>query len=307
MGTPIVSSEFIRLMDKRLTLVEENKYKSLESMIPKLYNVTSTNQQWEEYFNVGSLPDIPEFTGKIEYLPMAPGYHTKIEPKEYAGGIQVERKFLDDKLYNVFDRRAESLVESAHRTREKLGVKTFVNAFSTAFDFMESEEGTSLCSSSHTTKSGTSTASGFDNSGTSALSKTSVAATRLLMRKFRNDRSERIAMSDNLALIVPDNLVDAAQEIVGTSHGLDTAEGNINPQAGRYTIIPYLRLDDYDTNNWFMVDMDRMKQDLLWLNRVNDDINHTIDFETYLTKMSIYYRVAYGWKDWRWIYGHNVS
>ena len=114
-------------------------------------------------------------------------------------------------------------------------------------------------------------------------------------------------MSDNLALIVPDNLVDAAQEIVGTSHGLDTAEGNINPQAGRYTIIPYLRLDDYDTNNWFMVDMDRMKQDLLWLNRVNDDINHTIDFETYLTKMSIYYRVAYGWKDWRWIYGHNVS
>jgi len=172
---------------------------------------------------------------------------------------------------------------------------------------MTSEEGVALCSSSHTTKAGTSTASGFDNAGTSALSKTSVAATRLLMRQFRNDISERIDMSDNLALIVPDNLADTAYEIVNTPKSLDTAEGNVNPQYKRHTVIPYLRLDDYDTNNWFMVDMDQMKRDLVWIDRIKPESKNTVDFETYILKMAVYFRCAYGFLDWRWCYGHLVT
>lgn len=307
MGSPLVSPEFVRLLDERLTQVEEAKYKDLPSMIPTLYNVQSSDSAWEEYFSVGALPDIPQFNGKVAYLPIAPGFHTLIEPKEYSGGIQIERKLIDDKKYAVLDRKAESLVESAHRTREKLAVRTFSNAFSTAFDFMQSEEGVSLCSDSHTTKSGTSTASGFDNAGSSALTKTSVAATRILMRNYRNDISERIDMGDNFTLVVPDALADAAHEIVGTQKSLDTADGNINVQFGRHDVIPYLRLDDTDTNNWFMVDKARMKQDLIWVNRMSDDINHTVDFDTYMMKFSLYFRAAYGWTDWRWIYGHNVS
>lgn len=306
MGSPLARSEFVRLLDKRLRLVEENKYKELSSMIPELYNVMSSDSAWEEYYSVGSLPDIPEFSGKLSYLPIAPGFTTRIEPKEYAGGVQIERKLIDDKKYAVLDNMAANLVTSAHRVKEKLGVRAFANAFSSAFDFMVSEEGVSLCSSSHTTKSGASTASGFDNSGTTALSKTAVAATRLLMRQFRNDIAERVEVSDNLALIVPDNLADTAEEIVGTPKSYNTADGNINMDYRRYKVIPYLRLDDTTTTNWFMVDLNRMKDDLLWVNRINDDINHAFDFETYLSKVSIYFRVAYGSKDWRWIYGHNV-
>jgi hypothetical protein len=275
-------------------------------MIPELYNVINSDSAWEEFFQVGDVPDIPEFTGKVSYLSVSPGYHLKIEPKEYSAGLQVERKLLDDEKYGVISTKAERLVTAAHRTQEKKGVRPFAFAFSTAFDYMESEEGIALCGT-HTTKSGTSTASGFDNSGTSALSKTSVAATRLLMRRFRNDISERIELSDNLGLIVPDNLADAAAEIVGTPKSLDTADGNINTQYNRYKVIPYLRLDDYDTNNWFMVDLDAMKQDLLWVNRVPIETKRTVDFETYLLKMAVYFRIAYGWKDWRWIYGHAVS
>jgi len=307
MGSPLVRSEFVRLLDKRLRLVEENKYKDLTSMIPQLYNVMSSDSAWEEFYNIGSLPDIQEFNGKLNYLPIAPGFYTRIEPKEYASGVQIERKLIDDKKYGVLDNMAAGLVESGHRVKEKLGVRAFANAFSSAFDFMTSEEGVSLCSNAHRTKSGASTATGFDNSGTTALSKTAVAATRLLMRQFRNDIGERIEMSDNLTLIVPDNLADTAQEIVGTQAGYASADGTINMDYRRYNVIPYLRLDDYDTNNWFMVDMNAMKRDLLWIDRVKDDINHAFDFETYLSKISIYFRVAFGWKDWRFIYGHNVA
>lgn len=248
MATPLTSSQFIRLLDKRLKMVEANKYKELHSYIPTFYNMISSDSAWEEFYSVGAVPDIQEFTGKIPYLSIAPGYHMRIEPKQYASGLQFERTLLEDKKYSVLDDGAAGLIGAAHRTQEKLAVRTFAYAFSTAFDFMHSEEGIALCGS-HLTKSGVSTASGFSNAGSSALSKTAVEATRLLMRKFKNDIGERIEISDNLSLIVPDGLADTAYEMVGTPKGYNSAEETVNMTYRRFNVIPYLRLDDYDANN----------------------------------------------------------
>lgn len=309
MGNPVVSADFVRLLDKRLREVGEDKkkYAELSAMIPKIFRTLPSDSAWEEFFSIGSLPDIPEFTGKLSYLGVSPGYHIKIEPGEFAGGVQVERKFLDDKKYSVFDDRAGAIMTSAMRTKEKKAVRVFANAFSTAYDFMTNEEGVALCSDSHTTKAGTSTTNGFDNAGTSAMSKVSVAATRILMRKFRNSISERIEMPDDLALIYPDDLDSTAREIVGTQKGYDTAAQNINPEYQRYELIPYMRLSDSSTKNWFMVSKSMMKDSLIWIDRIAPDLNTTIDFETLLTKISLYMRMGYGYLDWRWIYGHNVT
>ena len=307
MGSPLDSAQFVRLLDKRLRDVSENKYKDLKSMIPMLFNMLPTDSAWEEFYSVGSLPDIPEFNGKLSYLGLAPGFTTRIEHKEYAAGVQTERKLIDDKKYAVLDNRAAGLMEAAHRTREKKGVRAFSNAFSTAFDYMESEEGVALCSSSHTTKAGTVTTSGFDNAGSTALSKTSLAATRLLMRQFRNDISERIDVGDDLALVIPDNLTDTAHEIVGSALEPYVGDNTLNINKGRFEVIPYLRLDDYDTNNWFMVWKSQMKKDLIWMDRIAPELKNTVDYETYMIKHAIYFRCSYGFIDWRWIYGHSVS
>jgi len=309
MSNIIGSSEFQNLVTNKILNVmeEEEKYGELASMIPTLYNVMSSNNAFEEYFETGSVPDIPQSTGKVTYLKVSPGYSTKIEPKEFLGGLQYNRKFLDDKRYNVMNRDAKGLMRSANRVKEKYGARTFQNAFSSAFDFMQSEEGVSLCSSSHLTKAGVSTASGFDNTGTLALNKTNVAATRVAMGQFRSSIGERIDVGNNLALIVPDNLADAASEIVNTISGLDANEGNANPHYKRYDIIVYKRLDDTDSNNWFMVDQDQMKEDLLWLDRISPEKNANIDFQTKATQVSVYFRIAAGFKDWRWCFGHNVS
>lgn len=307
MGSLILSAQFVRLLDERLREVGENEFNELKSMIPMLFRMLGSEKAWEEFYSVGAVPDIPLFNGKMSALGIAPGYHTKIEPKEYGGKIDVERKLIDDKKYGVLDDMAGGLMRSAHRVREKRGVRAFAYAFSSAFDYQVSEEGQPLCSSSHTTKSGTSTTNGFDNAGTSSLNKTSVAATRLLMRQFRNDISERIDIGDELALILPDNLVETAWEINNTKEGYDTAGKDANYQYKRYEIIPYLRLDDYDTNNWFMVDKRSMKRDLIFIDRVLPEIETLVDFHTKMLMISIYFRCAYGWKDWRWVYGHQVS
>ena len=306
MANPLTSSQFVRLMDKRLRQVFEGEFKEIPPMISQLYNVMKGDAAWEEFFEIGNLGDIPEFNGKLQYLSISPGYYTRIEPKEYAGGLQFERKLLEDKKYNVLDGRARQLTQSAYRTMDKIAVRPFAYAFSTAFDFMYSEEGVALCSDSHSTKSGVSTTTGFDNAGTSALSKTSLAATRLAMRRFKDDIGNRIVIEPD-TLLVPDNLYDTAMEIVGSEKDPTSANNTINMMKGRFKVLPYLRLDDYDTNNWFMIDSSMMKKYLLWINRVAPDVNNTIDFETFIWKYSIYFRIGYGHLNWRWLYGNNVT
>ena len=314
MANPISSAQFTRLLDRRLRKVfDDSRHAEISGMIPQLYNVMEGDSAFEEFAEVGAMPDIPEFNGKLAYLSISPGYYNKIEPKEYAAGVMFERKLLDDKKYAVMDNRAGMLGRSASRVQEKIGVRPFANAFSAAFDFQTSEEGVSLCSTAHTTKSGASTASGFSNAGTTALSKTAIAATRILMRRFKNDINERIDIEPD-TLIVPDNLYDAACEATGydprsgakSDLDPDSAQFKINSVRG-FKVIPYLRLDDYDTNNWFMVDSKKMKQDLLWINRVHPEYKMTVDFETMAVKNSVYFRIANGFTDWRFIFGHNVA
>jgi len=307
MGNPLTSQQFVRLLDKRLTKVFDGTIaKELPPMIDTLYTRTGSSTAWQEYWGIGALGDIPEYNGSITYLDLNPGYYTKIEPKEYAGGIQFERKFLADKQYGVLDNRAEMLTKSAMRTMDKMAVRPFAYAFSNAFDFMTSEEGVSLCSDSHTTKSGVSTTTGFDNAGTSALSKTSLAATRILMRNFKDDIGNRLEINPDM-LLVPDNLYDTGMEIIGSDKDPESANNTINMQKGRFKVVPYMRLDDYDTNNWFMIDSSAMKQHLLWIDREKPSSQNTVDFETFVWKYSIYFRVGNGFTDWRWIFGQNVS
>ncbi len=243
MGSPIISENFIRLLDKRLREVAENEWKELPTMIPQIYRSIPSDGAWEEFFSVGAVGNFPAFSGKLQYAGISPGYLNRIEPKEYAQGLIFERKFLDDKKYEVMSDQAASLSEAAQRTREIFGVETFANAFSSALTYQYSEEGVALCSDSHSTKSGASITTGFDNAGTDALDPTSLAAARLQMRRFKGDIGQRIVIEPDM-LIVPDNLYDTALEIVGTDKGLDTAYGNINPQKGRFKVVPYLRLDD---------------------------------------------------------------
>ena len=310
MGAPITAAQMQRFFDKRIgEVIEENKkFDEHANMIPKLFRMMSSKNLSEEFQAMGAVPNIPDFNGKLSTLSVAPGFHKRIEPSEKAGKLVIERKFLDAQLWNLFTDSGRDLKKAANRTKEEDAVKIFANSTSTAFDYMTSEEGVALASNSHATKSGTSTATGFDNSGTSAFSKTAVAATWIIMHQFRNDISKQINPAGKFGLVVPFNLVDAAMELVGTPKGFDTAALDMNAQGnGRYEVIPYPLLDDYDTNDWHMVDMSGMKKDLVWIDRVKDDITTHVDFQTYMTEIAIYYSSGYGFLDWRWIFSHTVS
>ena len=309
MGNPLNSATFIRLADKRVTdcWEQEKKLRELKSMVNVLFNVASSDSAFEESFYVTGFPDIPEFNGKLTYLSAYPGSHKKVERKEFAGGVQAERNLMDDKKFGVFDSIGKGLARSYDRTREKYGVRVFNNATSSAFDFMTSEEGKPLASSTHLTKTGVSTSAGFDNTATAALSKTALAAARIKARKFKMDTGDRYEGGENIGIIVPDNLADTAREIVGSEKDPDSANNTINPHFNRYKVIPYMRMDDNDTNNWGIVDLDAMKDNLLWYDRIKPEPKSTVDFDTYALLYAIYGRFSYCWLDWRFILWSTVS
>lgn len=312
-GTSMITlQEFAKLLDRNLTKILVDYLSPARMVSQRLFTTMSTNRLTDEFMSVGNVPDIPKFSGKVEYVGISPGFWTKIENTEFAGGLQIERRLIDVEDHRIMKTRQERLADALRRTKEKKAANVFNYAFSTAWEFMANEEGVALCGN-HTTKSGVPTTTGFTNFGTSALSKTAVAATRVAMMKFKDDIGEYIDNVPDL-LIVPVSLYDAACEIVGydprsgASSQLDPTSANnaINVLWKGFEVIPWVYLDSFSTTNWFMVSSNYMKDFLIWVDRIKQESHTIIDYETMSIKQLVYSSFGCGFLDWRWIFGHVV-
>lgn len=302
---PHISTAFGDLLDPRFQRIFHENLDQLPDMLPMLYSFPTTNGRnnmtWSQ---VGTLPDFTEFTGNVSYSEQSQGYDTTSTPVEFANGIQVERKLHDDDQYNIMDQKPLALSNSYYRTRQKHGARPLNNAFSVDNYFYSNSEGVALCSDSHTTTSGASTASGFDNLGTASLTATAVAANRIQMVGFRGDQAERVSIMPD-ELWYPPNLYEQAYEIIESSGKLDTANNNPNVHSGKYKGYEWNYLTD--TNNWFMIDNSMKKQMLHWVDRVSIEFAMVEDFDTLLAKWRAYCRYSNAHTDWRFILGNNVS
>lgn len=311
MANPLSSPQFVKMLQEDLRQVDNDaiKYNDIHSTKEEIFDIiTDSTRAWEEWTSTSALGDIPAFNGKLTTLGITPGYSTKIEPGEFAGKTVASRKLFADLKYDIITDLPAQLKKSAFRVRDKNAVSIFGNAISVAFQFMPAqEEGKALASTSHTTKvQGVSTATGFSNLGTSALNAVSVAATRILIRKFRQANGERIDMGDDYMLLVPDELDFKAQEIIKTVLQLDSANNNINIQKGRYKIVNWLRLSDFSATSWGMLDMSTMKKNFKWIQRDDAELTSTIDFDTFALMNAVYERHAGGFIDWRSYFHNNV-
>ena len=287
--------------------VEQNR----KSIIPMLFDVIPSEKAWEEFYTVSALGDLQPWQGKLDYGNMYPGYWTRLEPGEFSLAVQIERKFIKDNQYPVMNNIPRSLAIAKARTREKQAVKVLAYAFSTAFPFARNEEGVAMCSNSHTTKvPGVSTSTGLDNLGTSAINKTALQTARIAYRKLKTSIGE---MQDEIAdtVICGTSLRPAVEEAIGES-GMAKSDKDpdslnlVNTEYGKWKIIEIPRLDDYDTNNWFICNGRRLKDSLKWVNRDQDSGMLPID-DTLGPRYFAYDRYGFAWLDWRAIYGNQVS
>jgi phage major head subunit gpT-like protein len=284
------------------------------SMIPNLYRIENSQRAFEEHIGVGQFSSEGwnfEQTGRVAYDDRNKGYLKRFTHVEYAKGFVVTRKLIDDNLTSIAFNDAQELGDASFRKREKSAAQVFNNAFTDSGTDADGfaiagADGVGLCSDAHPL-SPVDTAVTADNEYTLALTKDNVRTVRQDMMAFTDDRGDILNVIPN-ALLVPPELEDDALVIIRSQY--DPSTGNngsnaINPQAGRFTVMPWHYLSD--ANAWFMIDESRMKRDLIWYERVPVEFGAEDDFDTFQKKFRAYMRYSRGFRDWRWVAGSNAS
>lgn len=279
------------------------------SMIDQVFGTRPSQRAFEEHLGVGVFSSQQwnfEDSGRVQYDERNKGYLKRYTHVEFAKGFIVERKLIDDNQTEIALDDARALGDSAFRKREKGAASVLNNAFTasgTNDDGMPigGADGVALCSASHPRSQQDSTTQS-NTGGAIALTEANLSTARIAHQKITDDRGDLLnVMPDEL--IVPPELEDAAIKIIRSAQEPSTANNAVNPQAGRFRILPWHYLTD--ANNWFLADGARRRRSLLWYDRIPLEFAQEGDFDTLQNKFRAYMRYSYGWRDWTWLYGCN--
>lgn len=284
-----------------------------QSMLPQLFDIRGSQFADEKILGIGGIPSSGwnfEDSGRVQYTEAVKGFEETITHHEFARGMMVERKLIDDNRIPQALAAARNLGDSAFRVREKAGANVFTNAFSAATSETLDDFGTdatgpdsvALCSDAHDTSPQDTT--NLTNEGTLALTKANLSTTRQLHMALTDMNGDILNIMPD-ELLVPPELEDTALEIVRSALDPTSANNAINPQAGRFTVKVWHYLTD--ANAWFTIDSGMRQQHLVWFDRIPLEFGREEDFDTLVGKWRAYMRWSLGWSDWRFVYGNNPS
>jgi len=299
MGTPMIREQFENITALGLALrATFNDEIRLNDPLWSVANVQTSTRAAERNQGVGSFGDVPEYNGSIEYDSFELLYRTTYEHKEYAQGMAVERKLIDDDEYGVMTQRAAKMGISFDRTVTKHLVSVFNNAFTAAY---AGGDAVALCSDSHPYSP--TDANTQDNAGSTSLSHDAVISTVTTMMGYKDSRGNPLNVIPD-TIIVPVALLPTARVIVESVQRSGNANNDTNINRG-YTILWSHFLTD--ANNWFMVDSRLARQyfKFYWHTRPEFTESPMSDYDLE-RKYRGYMRYSYGWDHWAWIYGHAV-
>ncbi len=305
MPTPHDVGAFGDLLDKRISKMFYDELNQLPDRVSEFYAMDTSKDSFEKWSGIGELGDFMEFNGSVEYQSQSQGYDVTAEHLAFVNGFSVTRQMYDDDRHGIWERKSPALANSYSRTRQSHAARIFNFAFSLDTRFYNNSEGVALCSDNHTTTSGASTATGFDNYTPGALNAVNVSSLRTQMRNFRGDVANKISVMPD-KLVYPIDLADRADEIIKSVKDPASANNTYNSQGnGRWSGTDWEYLTD--TNNWFMLDTKSAKQWLVWFDRIPLEFGKAEEFDTYIAKWRAYCRYSYMWLNWRWIAGAEVS
>lgn len=262
------------------------------------FKVRSSKKRTETYLELGDIGPMNKFTGTVPYDDVSQGFQFTVTATQFAKGIKIQREFVETDQLDIVEGLPQLLGRSAHNRLATDIFYMFNNGFTTA---QLTLDGLSLFNSAHTSNNGGSNQS---NTGTTAFSAVAVEATRIKMKKFLTNKDNRFDINPD-TLVVPEDLFEAAYEVINASGKVDTANNNPNFHKGKYNLMHSVWLDD--TNNWFMVDSRLMKMFNTWNDIVDLEFNKAKDFDGYVAKYSAYMFYSFIPRDWRWAYGQRVS
>jgi hypothetical protein len=103
--------------------------------------------------------------------------------------------------------------------------------------------------------------------------------------------------------LIPEDLEPTAIEIFDAVNKPGVADNDASAARGiTYQAWEYLS----DANNWWLLDTMWSKMFLKWFERKSLEMM-IVDRTTTYVVYEFYMRYSYGWTDYRWLYGHEVT
>lgn len=245
---------------------------------------------------MGSLGKVPEFKGTLEYDTFEGLWAKDFVHVEYALGLSIQRKLIEDDQYRQIVKLPRMLATSMAYTQEEHAASVFNNAFSSTYAGPDSA---ALCSASHPYSPTDATTQ--DNADTAVLSQSALVAARLAMQGWYDDRAKKIVTNPRW-LLVPPALEETAYIVTGTERvpvSQNWDKNIVNSWDFKIIVWPFLT----SSTAWFLIDPEIMRENLLWFQRIGLESASQERFDTRALDWRIYTRYSYGFYDWRWIYG----
>jgi len=278
-------------------------YASRPTLVPQLFNVLNSESDSEYFHSFGAIsPDAwadYKRSGTVPSIGFDKGYKTTFQHDEFVVELPVQKTLIEDNKYAQIADYAGQLGDSAALKREIDAASVFNNADQAT---PVGGDAVGLCNNNHplTPKA---PATVQDNLDAVALSAANVEVIRQKMIAVTDDTGNICGVMPDL-LLVPPALENTAKIITQTPNAVGVADNDLNPQIGRfrYLVWPYLT----SATTWFMIDSIKMKQSLIWFDRVPLGITRKVQDETLFATWIGRMRYSYGWRDWRWINQGNA-
>jgi phage major head subunit gpT-like protein len=294
----VSSSNFGELLEPGLRKIFFETYDEVPEQFSQVFKVKSSTKAKEEDFHMAGvgLWEEKESMGPVNYETIEPGLSATYTHKEYAKGIQVERKFVDDEQYDQIEKLPKSIARKGRATVEIIAAAVLNNAFS-----VDGYDGEPMISNDHPlTKARTVGQVGDNHLGKVALDEAGIKSALTLARKTV-DETGILITSNPKKLIVPPDLEFTALVTLQSALKPGSANNDKNVIQGRLSpvVLDYLT----DANAWFVMDPDLAELIFFW--RIRPEFNRDKNFDTMISKFIGYLRFSVGYSDWRGIVGSN--
>ena len=265
----------------------------------KIFDRDSSTRAYEERVELTGfgLAPIKNQGGSISYDSETQGITSRLTNVTYALGYVVTMEELQDNLYEmVSKRRSKALAFSMRQTKETVAANILNRGFNSSYTGGDGKE---LLATDHPTMDGTQS-----NELTVAADLSEAALEDLLVQimQAKNSRGLRIALKGD-KLIVPPALFYEANRILKSALQNDTANNAVNALKATNALPGGIVLNHYltDTDAWFI--KTNCPEGLIYQERMAMEFEQDNDFDTKNAKAAAVERYAFGWVDWRSIYG----
>ena len=280
------------------------EYNRYENEAAVLFDEEKSNRAFEEEV---LFPGFGEASVKFEGAPVnyedtGEGWVARYTNETVAMAFAITEEAMEDNLYDKLSTRlTKALARSMAAAKQTKGANVYNRAFNATYT---GGDGVTLCNTAHPLQDGSTQSNRFTTA--SELSETSLEDALIAIAGLTDDRGIPVALQAK-TLHIPRQLVFVAERLMASPYRVGTADNDVNAIVSKGMIPGGYFVNHRFTNakHWFLrTDVPNGMKHFM---RTPVSTAMEGDFETGNVRYKSRERYAFGWSDWRAVYGSNPS